>query len=113
MDLTSENQRGDCWDVSCKIDQQKLVELQRREKPTIVIGAIPSSMYKPLINGKSSPPGGQSAEFLAAMYRQQLELGGHFVHEQPAGDSPKAIADLEADDRVTTVDGPTTKIHFD
>jgi len=116
MDLTSENLNGDTWDISKRHDEEMLRKVQDKEKPTLLIGSLPSNIFNPIVWPSSCSRTGISDEevescerLLYDMCQKQLEAGRHFVCEVPSkAEEPGGqglLRKLESDSRVRVVRG--------
>ena len=88
---------GVAWDFSKPGDRQRAIARIRTEKPFLVVGSPPCTMFSRLnVNLNSHKVGKvewdkrwRAAEvlltFAAVVYKLQVLAGRHFLHEHPAG----------------------------
>ena len=114
IDLTlCKNEQGEHWDLSKKEDQKMLRELQRKEKPALLIGSPPCGPFSPLQNlSKNKRTPEQNAEILAEgkthlkvatdAYLEQHRNDRFFLHEHP---KPSSSWEEDEIKRLTELEG--------
>jgi hypothetical protein len=113
------DEAGVTWDFTRPADRKRAWERLRAEKPFLVIGSPPCTMFSRLqLNLNSAKIGRVEWEkrrrqaevllvFAVAVYKLQLLAGRHFLHEHPAGAASwrhPAVAKLLATSSVSTTD---------
>ena len=88
---------GTKWDLSLPNVQQKVLKMIREEKPQMIIGSPPCSLFSILQNG--NPNNGskelleeyekakENVRFCIKIYRMQMEAWRMFMHEHSTGAS--------------------------
>ena len=105
IDLTTTNVAGESWDISSRSDREKILRLQGREKPNIVICPLPSEALQDPRSDEQTKGIMQGAQkFVIQLCRRQLEQGRHFVCEIPVHCSNcDEAAQLEKESNVRSV----------
>ena len=84
IDVNTTNVAGESWDISSRSDREKILRLQGREKPNIVICSFPSEALQDRRSDEQTKGIMQEAQkFVIHLCRRQLEQGRHFVCEIP------------------------------
>ena len=97
MDIRTLKPDGTPWNFNLKTDRQLAIRMVRESRPTWLICSPPCTAFCQFnigLNYKKMDParvaaimaeGRSHLRFVIALCRLQLKLGGHFLHEHPAG----------------------------
>jgi hypothetical protein len=112
------DEAGVAWDFTRPSDRKRAWDRLRAEKPFLVVGSPPCTMFSQLqLNLNAKKMGKVKWEerrkeaevllvFAVAVYRQQVQEGRHFLHEHPANATSwnhPAVAKMLAQDGVDAV----------
>jgi len=117
IDLTTTDEEGNPWDLSDATMQDKALNLVETQKPLFLIGSpeckawcswqrINDLRRDPELVRKEKLQAKLHLKFVTTLYREQLDAGRYFLHENPsaAGSwSEKCMERLAADHRVHRV----------
>ena len=97
---------GTKWDLSLPNVQQKVLKMIREEKPQMIIGSPPCSLFSILQNG--NPNNGskelleeyekakENVRFCIKIYRMQMEAGRMLMHEHPTCASSWKLPEIDS-----------------
>ena len=119
LDLTTNDEHGNPWDLSDAKMQAKALDLVRTQKPLFLIGSpeckawcswqrISDLRRDPELVRKEKVQARMHLKFVVKLYRAQLEAGRYFLRENPSAAASwveKCIEDLASDPRVCRVNG--------
>ena len=118
IDLSTNKPDGNPWDLSDPGDVELLKDLQMKQRPYLLAGGPPCtdfcrllyiSQTREQIAARQESSGIPLMRAAVDAYWRQLDMGNHFLHEQPEGNESwqlDFIQELENDPRVYRVRGP-------
>ena len=126
VDLETQKENGESWDLSKKSDRDELEMLQAMQEPMVLTGSPPCTAFSRLLalsRSKRGPAdikrqkeeGMMHLKTACDAYRRRYEAGRYFLHEHPASAdswSEECVLELMNLPGVQKVRGPMCRWHM-